>query len=55
MSNFKDWVYPDCHLCRGLRAAMSAGTAIVLAFYAWQLIRINIEMNVKEKVHGREL
>ena len=53
MSDFKDALYPSCSLCRGLRAAMSVGTAIVLAFYAFQLIRINIEMNVKEKTHSK--
>jgi hypothetical protein len=47
--DLKDWLYPDCHLCRGLRASMALGLIVVLATYAAQLIQINIEMNLKER------
>jgi hypothetical protein len=45
----KDILYPDCGLCRGLRASMSVGLIIVLAVYAVQLFIINVEMNLKER------
>lgn len=45
----KDFLYPDCGLCRGLRASMSVSLIIILAVYAAQLIIINVEMNLKAK------
>lgn len=49
--DLKDFLWPDCHLCRELRAAMSIALSIILAVYAIQLWIINIEMNLKEKGH----
>ena len=39
-----DIVYPDCHLCRTLRAAICAGLIVVLATYGVQLVKINVEL-----------
>ena len=49
--DLKDFLWPDCHLCRELRAGMAAGLIVALAVYAVQLIVINIEMNLKERMH----
>ena len=48
--DLKDFLYPDCHLCRELRAGMAAGLIVALAVYAVQLVIINIEMNLKERM-----
>lgn len=45
----KDIIFPDCSLCRTLRAGICAGLMVVLATYAAQLIIINVEMNLKAK------
>lgn len=45
----KGFLWPDCWLCRTLRASISIALAFVLLTYAWQLIQITIEMNLKEK------
>ena len=43
--SLKDFLYPDCHLCRTLRASMCIGLIVVLATYAVQLVKINVEVN----------
>ena len=45
----KDLLWPDCWLCRTLRASISIATAFVLLTYAWQLIQITVEMNRLER------
>lgn len=49
--DLKDMLYPDCHLCRELRAGMAVGLIVALAVYATQLVIINVEMNLKERMH----
>lgn len=43
-----DIIYPNCHLCRTLRASMCLGLIVVLGTYALQLLTINREMRQKE-------
>lgn len=45
--DLKEWFWPDCHLCREIRAAMCAGLIIVLGTYMLQLLNINREMRGK--------
>lgn len=44
-----DAIFPDCHLCRTLRASMCAGLIVVLATYMLQLLNMNREMARKEQ------
>ena len=46
---FKEFVYPSCRLCRGLRVSIATGLIVVLATYAYQLILLNIESNHEAK------